>query len=64
MTSLSWKYGFSNEVLEGEWREISKENLKLSKMLGTGAFGAVYKGHVVIDTTHTVECAVKTVKGI
>ena len=64
MKTLSWNRAFSNSVFEGDWREISWEDLKLSEKLGSGAFGVVYKGQVILEGGREVQCAVKTVKGI
>ena len=59
MESLNLKF---SEV-DGDWHKISWENLQLSKVLGSGAFGEVYKGQVLLEGDKTMECAVKTVKG-
>ena len=44
-----------------EW-EMPRENVVLNRKLGEGAFGTVYGGEAVVDTSKWVAVAVKTLK--
>ena len=49
-------------LLQGDWVELERSEVKLDKMLGEGAFGEVYRGEVQIDGEKR-PCTVKKVKG-
>ena len=49
-------------LVQGDWVELERSEVKLDKMLGEGAFGEVYRGEVQIDGEKW-PCAVKKVKG-
>ena len=44
-----------------EW-EMPRENVVLNRKLGEGAFGTVYGGEAVVDTSKWAAVAVKTLK--
>ncbi|CAH3146164.1 unnamed protein product, partial [Porites evermanni] len=48
-------------LLQGDWVELERSEVKLDEMLGEGAFGEVYKGEVQIGEEKR-PCAVKKVK--
>ena len=49
-------------LVQGDWVELERSEVKLDDMLGEGAFGEVYRGEVQIDGEKR-PCAVKKVKG-
>ena len=49
-------------LVQGDWVELERSEVKLDEMLGEGAFGEVYRGEVQIDGEKR-PCAVKKVKG-
>ena len=58
------KRSYENVVVENPaWREISKSNLTIQKVLGAGQFGEVARGELLEDDGRKVICAVKTIKG-
>ena len=49
-------------LVQGDWVELERSEVKLDEVLGEGAFGEVYKGEVQIGEEKR-PCAVKKVKG-
>ena len=49
-------------LVQGDWVELERSEVKLHEMLGEGAFGEVYRGEVQIGGEKK-PCAVKKVKG-
>ena len=65
MGMMAFQNGAYDDVVveNPAWREISKSDLIIQKVLGAGQFGEVARGELQEDDGRKVICAVKTIKG-
>jgi len=45
-----------------EWKELSRDQLELGRILGEGEFGMVIEGKLTQDDGSVIRCAVKKLK--
>ena len=62
MTAVLLSHLQTEMLMQGDWVELERSEVKLDEMLGEGAFGEVYRGEVQIGGEKK-PCAVKKVKG-